>query len=66
MAEAMFEVVLPDYYEKIQPNFKLIISEKVPNLTFSKNYALRSHFRSEYCPFAVEKKFPLPEISEEQ
>ena len=28
----MFEVVLPDYFKKFQPKFKLVITEKVPNL----------------------------------
>ena len=54
MAEAMFEVVLPDYFKKFQPNFKLFISEKVPNLSTFKNYAFGSHFKSEYCPFSIE------------
>ena len=64
MAEAMFEVVLPDYFKKFQPNFKFVITEKVPNLSAFKNYAFGSHFKSEYCPFSVEneKKISLPYI----
>ena len=58
MAEAMIEVVLPDYFKKFQPNFKFVITEKNPNLSTFKNYAFGSHFKSEYCPFSVgnEKK----------
>ena len=29
----MFEVVLPDYFKKFQPNFKFVITEKIPNLS---------------------------------
>ena len=36
MAEAMFEVVLPDYFKKFQPNFKFVITEKNPNLSILK------------------------------
>ena len=54
MAEAMFEVELPDYFKKIQPNFKFVISEKNSNLSNFKIYAFGSHFKSEYCPFSVE------------
>ena len=60
MAEAMFEVVLPDYFKKFQPNFKFVITEKILNLSTFKNYAFGSHFKSEYFPFSVEnekKKF---------
>ena len=56
MAEAMFEVVLPDYFKNFQPNFKFVITEKIPNLSTFKNYAFRSQFKSEYCPFSVEKE----------
>ena len=56
MAEAMFEVVLPDYFKKFQPNFKFVITEKNPNLSTFKNYAFGSHFKSEYCPFSVENE----------
>ena len=56
MAEAMFEVVLPDYFKKFQPNFKFVITEKVTNLTTFKNYAFGSHFKSEFCPFSVENE----------
>ena len=59
MAEAMFEVVLPDYFKKFQPSFKFVITEKVPNLSAFKNYAFGSHFKSEYCLFQsrMKKKF---------
>ena len=59
MAEAMFEVVLPDYFTKFQTKNKFVITEKIPNLSTFKNYAFGSHFKSEYCPFSVEneKKF---------
>ena len=56
MAEAMFEVVLPDYFKKFQPNFKFFITEKIPNLSTFENYAFGSHFKSEYCPFSVENE----------
>ena len=56
MAEAMFEVVLPDYFEKFQRNFKFDITEKVFNLSAFKNYAFGSHFKSEHCPFSVENE----------
>ena len=42
MAEAIFEVVLPDYSEKFQPKFKFVITEKVLNLSTFKNYALEA------------------------
>ena len=56
MTEAMFEVVLPDYFKKFQPNFKFVITKKIPNLSTFKNYAFGSHFKSEYCPFSVENE----------
>ena len=64
MAESMFEVELPDYFKKVQLNFKFVITEKIPNLSTFKNYAFGSHFKSEYCPFSVEneKKNSLPYI----
>ena len=37
MTEAMFEVVLPDYFKTFQPNFKFVITEKIPNLSTFKN-----------------------------
>ena len=52
----MFEVVLPDYFKKFQPNFKFVITEKIPNLSTFKNYAFGSHFKSQYCPFSVENE----------
>ena len=56
MAEVMFEVVLPDYFKKLQPNFKFDKTEKVPTLSTFKSYALASHFKSEYCHFSVESE----------
>ena len=56
MAEAMFEVVLPEYFKKFQPNFKFVITEKVPHLSTFKDYALKSHFKPEYCTFSVENE----------
>ena len=56
MAEAIFEVMSPDYFKKFQPNFNFVITEKVPILLFFKNYAFGSHFKSEYCPFSVENE----------
>ena len=59
----MFEVVLTDYFKKFQPSFKLVITEKNPNLSTFKNYAFGSHFKSEYCPFSVKnEKNSLPLI----
>ena len=52
----MFEVVLPYYFKKFQPNFKFVITEKVPNLSTFQNYAFGSHFKSEYCLFSVENE----------
>ena len=52
----MFEVVLPGYFKKFQPNFKFVITEKVPNLSTFKTHASGSHFKSEYCPFSVENE----------
>ena len=59
MAEAMFEVVLPDNLKKFQPNFKFVITEKNTNLSTFKSYAFGSHFKSEYCPFSVENEKKL-------
>ena len=56
MAEAMFEVVLPDYFKKFQTNFKIVITEKNSNSSTFKNYAFGSHFKTEYCPFSVENE----------
>ena len=56
MTEAMFEVVLPDYFKKFQPNFQFVITEKFSNLSNFKNYAFGSHFKSEYCLFSVENE----------
>ena len=72
MVEAMFEVLLSDYFQKNETNFKFVFTDKVPNLSTFKNYALGSHFKSEYWPFSVEigKKFHYPILvqvdSEEQ
>ena len=60
MAEAMFEVVLSDYFKKFPPNFKFVITEKVPNCLLLK-LCFGSHFKSDYCPFSVEnEKNSLP------
>ena len=59
MAGAVFEVMLPDYSKKFQPNFKFVITKKVPNLSTFKSYAFGSHFQSEYCPFSLENEKKL-------
>ena len=60
-AEAMFGIVLPDYFKKFQQNFKFVITEKVPNLSTFKNFAFGSHFKSKCCPFSVKnEKNSLP------
>ena len=50
----MFEVVLPDYFKKFQPNFKFVKTEKIPKLHNFKNHAFGSHFKTDFCPFLVE------------
>ena len=50
----MFKVVLLDYFKKFQPNFNFVVTEKVPNFTTFKKYALGSHFKSKYCHFLAE------------
>ena len=56
MPKAIFEVVFTDYFKNIQTIFKFLVTEKVPNSTNFKNYAIESLFKSEYCPFSVENK----------
>ena len=60
MAEACSKFCYLIISKKFQPNFKFIINEKSP--TFN-NYALGSHFKSEFCPCTVDnEKMNLPFI----
>ena len=56
MAEALFEVVLPDYFKNFQPNFKFVITEKIPNLSTLKNYALEATSNRNNALFSVENE----------
>ena len=51
MVEAMLEVVLANYFRKIQSNFELVVTEKIPILSTLKMYASESHFKCEFSLF---------------
>ena len=52
MVEAMLEVVLANYFRKIQSNFELVVTEKIPILSTLKMYASESHFKCEFSLFS--------------
>ena len=54
MAEAMLEVVLANYFKKIQSNFKMVVTEKIPKLSTLTMYASESHFKSELSLLSFE------------
>ena len=55
----MFEVVLTNDFKKFQTKFNFVITEKISFLSSFKNFALESHFISEYCAFFVNKERKL-------